>query len=156
MGLGKLTENKAEKDEVLPTQALATWTENRGPIALQIGLSTFGILALELALIRWTSGQIQESRVNFFFLGHGAWRCPGTQVQTTYPLYTSSTIPSIDTAGLLAKSSPHAPAFSWSDISSLEIGVSLNVSGTEGSRLDGFDFLSFGIILSFAPGYSVF
>jgi hypothetical protein len=59
MGLGKLTENKAEKDEVLPTQALATWTENRGPIALQIGLSTFGILALELALIRWTSGQIR-------------------------------------------------------------------------------------------------
>jgi hypothetical protein len=59
MGRGKLTENKAEKDEVLPTQALATWTENRGPISLQIGLSTFGILALELALIRWTSGQIR-------------------------------------------------------------------------------------------------
>jgi hypothetical protein len=59
MGRGKLTENKAEKDEVLTTQELATWTENRGPIAFQIGLSTFGILALELALIRWTSGQIR-------------------------------------------------------------------------------------------------
>ncbi len=59
MGHGKMTENKEEKDEVLSTQDLATWTENRGPIAFQIGLSTFGILALELALIRWTSGQIR-------------------------------------------------------------------------------------------------
>ncbi len=33
--------------------------EKRGPIGFQIGLSTFGILALELALIRWTSSQIR-------------------------------------------------------------------------------------------------
>ena len=29
------------------------------PVAFRIGLATFGILALELALIRWTSGQIR-------------------------------------------------------------------------------------------------
>jgi hypothetical protein len=31
----------------------------RGPVLFQIALSTFGILALELALIRWISGQIR-------------------------------------------------------------------------------------------------
>ncbi len=45
-----------------PLLALARdskWTDGRGPVALQIGLATFGILALELALIRWTSGQVR-------------------------------------------------------------------------------------------------
>lgn len=37
----------------------SSWTRNRGPVSFQIGLATFGILALELALIRWTSGQIR-------------------------------------------------------------------------------------------------
>jgi len=36
-----------------------TWTKGRGPVPFQIGLATFGILALELALIRWTSSQIR-------------------------------------------------------------------------------------------------
>ncbi len=36
-----------------------SWTERRGPRAVQIGLTTFGILALELALIRWASGQVR-------------------------------------------------------------------------------------------------
>ena len=35
------------------------WTRKGGPLLLQIGLATFGILALELALIRWTSSQIR-------------------------------------------------------------------------------------------------
>jgi SAM-dependent methyltransferase len=35
------------------------WTRGRGSVAFQIALATFGILALELALIRWTSGQIR-------------------------------------------------------------------------------------------------
>lgn len=35
------------------------WTKRAGPVWFQIGLATFGILALELALIRWTSGQIR-------------------------------------------------------------------------------------------------
>ena len=35
------------------------WVRGKGSVPLQIGLSTFGILALELALIRWTSGQIR-------------------------------------------------------------------------------------------------
>lgn len=35
------------------------WSAHRGPLALQIGLATFGILALELALIRWTAGQVR-------------------------------------------------------------------------------------------------
>jgi hypothetical protein len=35
------------------------WAEGGGPIRWQIGLTTFGILALELALIRWTSGQVR-------------------------------------------------------------------------------------------------
>jgi SAM-dependent methyltransferase len=34
-------------------------TSGRGPIGFQIGLATFGILALELALIRFTSSQIR-------------------------------------------------------------------------------------------------
>lgn len=37
----------------------AAWTMKKGPISFQIGLATFGILALELALIRWTSGQVR-------------------------------------------------------------------------------------------------
>ena len=37
----------------------SSWAKNRGPVSFQIGLATFGILALELALIRWTSGQIR-------------------------------------------------------------------------------------------------
>lgn len=37
----------------------ASWSERAGPIALQIALATFGILALELALIRWASGQVR-------------------------------------------------------------------------------------------------
>ena len=35
------------------------WSARGGPLALQIGLATFGILALELALIRWTAGQVR-------------------------------------------------------------------------------------------------
>lgn len=38
----------------------AEWPKKgRGPQLFQIGLSTFGILALELALIRWMSGQVR-------------------------------------------------------------------------------------------------
>ena len=38
----------------------AEWPkQGRGPQFFQIGLSTFGILALELALIRWMSGQVR-------------------------------------------------------------------------------------------------
>lgn len=35
------------------------WTERREPASWLIGLTTFGILALELALIRWTSSQVR-------------------------------------------------------------------------------------------------
>jgi hypothetical protein len=35
------------------------WTEGGGPFEIQIALATFGILALELAVIRWTSSQIR-------------------------------------------------------------------------------------------------
>lgn len=37
----------------------AQWSERSGSVRWQIGLTTFGILALELALIRWTSGQVR-------------------------------------------------------------------------------------------------
>src|SRR5687767_11075592 len=37
----------------------SSWTEGKGPYLFQIALATFGILALELALIRWMSGQIR-------------------------------------------------------------------------------------------------
>ncbi len=37
----------------------ARWPVGKGPVLLQIGLATFGILALELALIRWLSGQVR-------------------------------------------------------------------------------------------------
>lgn len=36
-----------------------TWAESGLPVPLQIGLATFGILALELALIRWLPGQVR-------------------------------------------------------------------------------------------------
>ncbi len=36
-----------------------TWPEGRGPVLVQVALATFGILALELALIRWMSGQVR-------------------------------------------------------------------------------------------------
>ena len=35
------------------------WTEGGGSFEIQIALATFGILALELAVIRWTSSQIR-------------------------------------------------------------------------------------------------
>jgi hypothetical protein len=37
----------------------ARWAERGGPLPLKIALTTFGILALELALIRWTSSQVR-------------------------------------------------------------------------------------------------
>ncbi len=37
----------------------SSWLARRGPVLLQIGLATFGILALELAVIRWMSGQVR-------------------------------------------------------------------------------------------------
>lgn len=37
----------------------ASWAERGGSVGGRIGLTTFGILALELALIRWTSSQIR-------------------------------------------------------------------------------------------------
>src|SRR5258708_23770958 len=37
----------------------ASWAERGGPAPRLIALTTFGILALELALIRWTSSQIR-------------------------------------------------------------------------------------------------
>ncbi len=37
----------------------SAWPRTRGPILLQIGLATFGILALELGVIRWISGQVR-------------------------------------------------------------------------------------------------
>jgi len=36
-----------------------SWVARAGPVPLQLGLATFGILALELALIRWVSGQVR-------------------------------------------------------------------------------------------------
>ncbi|MBI3735998.1 hypothetical protein HY256_05760 [Candidatus Sumerlaeota bacterium] len=36
-----------------------TWTRGRGPQGFQIALASFGILALELAVIRWASSQIR-------------------------------------------------------------------------------------------------
>jgi SAM-dependent methyltransferase len=44
---------------VKPEAASQEWTTRGGPTSFQIALATFGILALELALIRWTSGQIR-------------------------------------------------------------------------------------------------
>ena len=35
------------------------WTESGGSVGIKIALATFGILALELAVIRWTSSQIR-------------------------------------------------------------------------------------------------
>ncbi len=35
------------------------WAEKGGPVAFKIGLATFGILALELAIIRWSTTQIR-------------------------------------------------------------------------------------------------
>ncbi len=35
------------------------WAERSGGVAWRVGLTTFGILALELALIRWTSSQVR-------------------------------------------------------------------------------------------------
>jgi spermine/spermidine synthase len=35
------------------------WGKGRGSVPFQIGLASFGILALELALIRWTAGQVR-------------------------------------------------------------------------------------------------
>jgi hypothetical protein len=37
----------------------ASWAERKGSTPLRIALTTFGILALELALIRWTSSQVR-------------------------------------------------------------------------------------------------
>lgn len=37
----------------------AAWMKKGGPKALQLGLATFGILALELAVIRWMGGQVR-------------------------------------------------------------------------------------------------
>lgn len=37
----------------------ASWAERKGSVPLRIALTTFGILALELALIRWTSSQMR-------------------------------------------------------------------------------------------------
>jgi len=43
-----------------PLLADGSWAENRrASVPFQIGLATFGILVLELALIRWTSGQVR-------------------------------------------------------------------------------------------------
>ena len=36
-----------------------SWADRGGSVAFRVGLTTFGILALELALIRWTSSQIR-------------------------------------------------------------------------------------------------
>ena len=35
------------------------WAEKGGPVAFKIGMATFGILALELAIIRWSTTQIR-------------------------------------------------------------------------------------------------
>src|SRR5258708_19123133 len=37
----------------------ASWAERKESISWLVGLTTFGILVLELALIRWTSGQVR-------------------------------------------------------------------------------------------------
>jgi SAM-dependent methyltransferase len=41
------------------TETDPAWVGRAGPVSLQIALATFGILALELALIRWTAGQVR-------------------------------------------------------------------------------------------------
>ena len=46
----------------MPLQNLlvdAKWAERGGGTGWKIGLTTFGILALELAFIRWTSSQVR-------------------------------------------------------------------------------------------------
>jgi SAM-dependent methyltransferase len=37
----------------------SSWAERRAPVPWLVGMTTFGILALELALIRWTSSQVR-------------------------------------------------------------------------------------------------
>lgn len=80
----------------------AAWSE-RGEARWQIGLVTFGILALELALIRWTSGQVRAFAyfnnlvLIIAFLGMGVGvalgrRWPGL-VHFVLPLLTLVAVP---------------------------------------------------------------
>jgi len=52
-----------------------SWPEGGGSELLQIAVGTFGILALELALIRWMAGQIRIFAAGDGLVS-GTRRCP--------------------------------------------------------------------------------
>jgi SAM-dependent methyltransferase len=102
-----------------------TWPNARGPRAFQIGLSTFGLLALELGLIRWISGQIRV--LAYFsnliligcFLGMGvgllaARRFPGL-VHLTLPSLAVFSLPIAfsDRVGLMHLTFPDPSVHLW-------------------------------------------
>ncbi len=104
------------------------WAERGGRPALQIGLTTFGILALELALIRWTSGQVRAfayfSNVVLItaFLGMGCGvalgaRRPGL-VHGTLPVLAVVALPLAlaDPLGLVHLTFPDPSIMLWGSV----------------------------------------
>src|SRR5258708_29261395 len=97
----------------------ASWAEGRKSSAMLVVLTTFGILVLELALIRWTSGQVRVfAYVNNIvlitaFLGLGVGvalgrRWPGL-VHGVLPVLLAGALPggAAGTLGLVAPAVPH-------------------------------------------------
>src|SRR5258708_1627644 len=103
----------------------ASWAEGRKSSAMLVGLTTFGILVLELALIRWTSGQVRVfAYVNNIvlitaFLGLGVGvalgrRWPGL-VHGVLPVLLAVTLPvaAAETLGLVHLTFPDQSITLW-------------------------------------------
>lgn len=129
----------------------ASWSRSGLPLNLQLGLATFGILALELALIRWLSNQVRlfayfnNLVLMGAFLGMGlgvAWgrRYPGL-VHGVLPWLAvlSLLLAYSGPLGLMHMSFPDASTHLW---------------GAEGVNA-GFDLLKFFAILLMTVGVFV-
>jgi SAM-dependent methyltransferase len=131
------------------------WTERAGPVPVQIALATFGILTLELALIRWASSQVRAFA--YFnnlvliaaFLGMGLGLALGRRhaglVHGTLPCLAALALALglAEPLGLVHLSFPDASVHIW--------GAEFSGGGRTGSLLDltVFGALIVGIVAVF-------
>jgi hypothetical protein len=73
------------------------WWEHAGPLPFQTALVTFGILALELALIRWSAGQIRAFAYfsNLVLIGAFLGMGLGLALGRRYPQLVQATLPAL-------------------------------------------------------------
>jgi len=111
------------------------WTRKSGPFPLQLALATFAILALELAIIRWISGQIRMFAYfnNLILIGAFLGMGLGVVIGRRRPALVHLTMPALcilsailafsEELGLMHMRFPDVSVHLWGAEASQDLGV---------------------------------